>query len=142
MNLKMTEKKTRLLCEDDVIKAVDKHTNDDGSLDDDISCILEEVKSVSIIGSKKAMENMKVEYSESKLPKTSVNIPMPKVKDILPETNMSLTMPRVFMFNLKDENIDHSKVQKDLKRQISEGCLVIPDCVEFIGIENPIVVLH
>ena len=40
----MTEKKTRLLCEDDVIKAVDKHTNDDGNLDDDISCILEEVK--------------------------------------------------------------------------------------------------
>ena len=133
--------KTRLLCEDDVIKAVDKHTNDDGSLDDDISCILEEVKSVSIIGSKKAMENMKVEYSESKLPKTSVNIPMPKVKDILPETNMSLTMPRVFMFNLKDENIDHLKVQKDLKRQISEGCVVLPDCVEFIGIENPIVVM-
>ena len=141
MNIKMTEKKTRLLCEDDVIKAVDKHTNDDGSLDDDISCILEEVKSVSIIDSKKDMENMKVEYSESKLPKTSVNIPMPKVKDILPETNMSLTMPRVFMFNLKDENIDHSKVQKDFKRQISEGCLVIPDCVEFIGIEDPIVVL-
>ena len=24
----MTEKKTRLLCEDDVIKAVDKHTKD------------------------------------------------------------------------------------------------------------------
>ena len=137
----MIEKKTRLLCEDDVIKAVDKHTNDDGSLDDDISCILEEVKDVSIVGSKKAMENMKVEYSESKLPKTSVNIPMPKVKDILPETNMSLTIPRVFMFNLKDENIDHSKVQKDFKRQISEGCLVIPDCVEFIGIEDPIVVL-
>ena len=40
----MTEKKTRLLCEDDVIKAVDKHTNDDGMLDDDIRCILEEVK--------------------------------------------------------------------------------------------------
>ena len=139
--MSLTEKKTRLLCEDDVIKAVDKHTNDDGSLDDDISCILEEVKDVVIAGSKKTMENMKVEYSESKLPKTSVNIPMPKVKDILPETNMSLTMPRVFMFNLKDENIDHSKVQKDLKRQISEGCLVIPDCVEFIGIENPIVVL-
>ena len=141
MGLKMIEKKTRLLCEDDVIKAVDKHTNDDGSLDDDISCILEEVKDVSIVGSKKAMENMKVEYSESKLPKTSVNIPMPKVKDILPETNMSLTMPRVFMFNLKDENIDHSKVQKDLKRQISEGCVVLPDCVEFIGVEESIVVL-
>ena len=139
--MSLTEKKTRLLCEDDVINAVDKHTTNDGSLDDDISCILEEVKSVSIIGSKKAMENMKVEYSESKLPKTSVNIPMPKVKDILPETNMSLTMPRVFMFNLKDENIDHSKVQKDLKKQISEGCVVLPDCVEFIGVEEPIIVL-
>ena len=137
----LIEKKTRLLCEDDVIKAVDKHTNDDGSLDDDISCILEEVKDVVIAGSKETMENMKVEYSESKLPKTSVNIPMPKVKDILPETNVSLTAPRVFMFNIKDENIDHSKVQKDLKRQISEGCVVLPDCVEFIGIENPIVVL-
>ena len=42
--MSLTEKKTRLLYEDDVIKAVDKHTNDDGSLDDDISCILEEVK--------------------------------------------------------------------------------------------------
>ena len=84
---------------------------------------------------------MKVEYSESKLPKTSVNIPMPKVKEILPETNMSLTIPRVFMFNLKDENIDHSKVQKDLKKQISEGCVVLPDCVEFIGIKDPVVVL-
>ena len=56
MNLKMTEKKTRLLCEDDVIKAVDKHTNDDGSLDDDISCILEEVKDVVIVGSKEDIE--------------------------------------------------------------------------------------
>ena len=29
-----------------VVKAVDKHTNDDGTLDDDITCILEEVPSV------------------------------------------------------------------------------------------------
>ena len=42
--MSLIDKKIRLLCEDDVIKAVDKHTNDDGSLDDDISCILEEVK--------------------------------------------------------------------------------------------------
>lgn len=28
-----------------VIKAVDKHTNDDGTLDDDISCILEDIPS-------------------------------------------------------------------------------------------------
>ena len=55
----MTEKKTRLLCEDDVIKAVDKHTNNDGSLDDDISCILEEVKDVVIAGSKKSYEGIK-----------------------------------------------------------------------------------
>ena len=114
----MTEKKTRLLCEDDVIKAVDKHANDDGSLDDDISCILAK------------------DYRDKiacAIEKTTMNI--------MPESKLSLTCPRVFMFNLKDENIDHSKVQKDLKKQISEGCLVIPDCVEFIGIEDPIVVL-
>ena len=29
-----------------VVKAIDKHTNDDGTLDDDITCILEEVPSV------------------------------------------------------------------------------------------------
>ena len=113
--------KTRLLCEDDVIKAVDKRTNDDGSLDDDISCILEEVEDYR---DKIACE----------IEKTTMNI--------MPESKLSLTCPRVFMFNLKVKNIDHSKVQKDLKRQISEGCLVIPDCVEFIGIENTIVVLH
>ena len=116
----MTEKKTRLLCEDDVIKAVDKHTNDDMSLDDDISCILEEV----------------IDYRDKitcAIERTTMNI--------MPESKLSLSCPRVFMFNLKDENIDHSKVQKDFKRQISEGCLVIPNCVEFIGIDDPIVVL-
>ena len=56
--MSLTDKKTRLLCEDDVIKAVDKHTNDDGSLDDDISCILEEVKDVIIAGSKNAMKEL------------------------------------------------------------------------------------
>lgn len=34
----------RVLFENDVIKAVDRHTNGNGKLDDDISCILEEVK--------------------------------------------------------------------------------------------------
>ena len=120
----MTEKKTRLLCEDDVIKAVYKHTNDEGMLDDDISCILEEVKDVAIAGSKEAMKEL--------------NKP---ITGIMPESKLSLSCPRVFMFNLKDENIDHSKVQKDLKRQISEGCVVLPDCVEFIGIKDPVVVL-
>lgn len=59
MGLKLTEKKSRILLEEDVIKAVDKHTNEDGTLDDDISCILEEVKSVVIMGSKEAMSKIK-----------------------------------------------------------------------------------
>ena len=40
---KQKPKKMRLLNEKDVIRAVDKHTNEDNTLDDDISCILEEV---------------------------------------------------------------------------------------------------
>ena len=51
----------RLLFEKDVIKAVDKHTNDDSQLDDDISCILEELKSPIIVGSKDALDNLKSE---------------------------------------------------------------------------------
>lgn len=34
----------RLLNEEDVIKAVDRHTRENGTLDEDISVILEEVK--------------------------------------------------------------------------------------------------
>ena len=41
----------RLLFENDVIKAVDRHTNDDSQLDDDISCILEEITSPIKVGS-------------------------------------------------------------------------------------------
>ena len=118
--MSLTEKKTRLLCEDDVIKAVDKHTNDDGNLDDDISCILEEVK----------------DYRDKiacAIEKTTMNI--------MPESKLSLTCPRVFMFKT-DKPIENAiQAQKILKDQIEEGCLVIPDCVEFIGIEDPIVVL-
>lgn len=51
----------RLLFEEDVIRAVDRHTNDDSQLDDDISCILEEVKSPIFVGSKEAMNNFKIE---------------------------------------------------------------------------------
>lgn len=43
-NIKM---ENRLLFESDVIRAVDKHTTND-KLDNDISCILEEVNSVSL----------------------------------------------------------------------------------------------
>lgn len=51
----------RLLFESDVIKAVDKHTNDKSQLDNDISCILEEVKSPILIGSKDKLDNLKPE---------------------------------------------------------------------------------
>lgn len=43
----------RLLFEKDVIKAVDKHTKDDDRLDDDISCILEELNHQSLSVQKK-----------------------------------------------------------------------------------------
>ena len=118
--MSLTEKKTRLLCEDDVIKAVDKHTNDDGSLDDDISCILEEVK----------------DYRDKiacAIEKTTMNI--------VPESKLSLSCPRVFMFKTDLPVENALQTQEILKSQIAEGCLVIPDCVEFIGMEDPIVVL-
>lgn len=51
----------RLLFKEDVIRAVDKHTNDDSQLDNDISCILEEVNPVVLVGSKEAIDNLKVE---------------------------------------------------------------------------------
>ena len=38
----------KLLKYEDVVKAVDEHTNDDGRLDDDITCVLEEVPVVNI----------------------------------------------------------------------------------------------
>ena len=38
----------RLLLESDVIRAVDKHTNDKNQLDNDISCIIEEVETATI----------------------------------------------------------------------------------------------
>ena len=44
-NIKM---ENRLLFESEVIKTVDKHTNDNNMLDNDISCILEEVGTATI----------------------------------------------------------------------------------------------
>ena len=45
----MANKKDRLLRESEVIAAVDKHTNNYNRLDDDITCILEEVKEEAAI---------------------------------------------------------------------------------------------
>lgn len=51
----------RLLLESDVIEAIDKHMDEYGELDDDISCILEELNSPIFVGSKEAMNNFKIE---------------------------------------------------------------------------------
>lgn len=51
----------RLLLESEVIKVVDKHTNDESQLDNDINCILEEVNPVVLVGSKEALDSLKVE---------------------------------------------------------------------------------
>lgn len=45
----MENKKDRLLLESEVIAAVDKHTNNYNRLDDDITCILEEVNGIDNI---------------------------------------------------------------------------------------------
>ena len=77
-NIKM---ENRLLFEKDVIRAVDKHTNDDSQLDDDISCILEELKSPVFVGSKDALNNLKVE-----------NEPMQKQRRVLLFENENLDL--------------------------------------------------
>lgn len=51
----------RLLLESDVIRTVDEHTYYDNQLDNDISCILEEVNPVVLVGSKEAIDSLKVE---------------------------------------------------------------------------------
>ena len=71
----------RLLFEKDVIKAVDKHTKDDDRLDDDISCILEELKSPIFVGSKEVINNLKVE-----------NKPMQKQRRVLLFENENLDL--------------------------------------------------
>lgn len=47
----------RLLLESDVIEAIDKHMDEYGELDDDISCILEEITSPIQVGSVKIEDN-------------------------------------------------------------------------------------
>ena len=54
----------RFLFEEDVIRAVDRDTNDDSKLDDDISCILEEVIPFVLVGSKEAIDSLKVETKQ------------------------------------------------------------------------------
>lgn len=69
-NIKMAN---RLLFEKDVIRAVDQHTNNDSQLDDDISCILEELKSPILIGSKDKLDNLKSENEPVQKQETETN---------------------------------------------------------------------
>ena len=69
-NIKMAN---RLLLEKDVIRAVDQHTNNDSQLDDDISCILEELKSPILIGSKDKLDNLKSENEPVQKQETETN---------------------------------------------------------------------
>lgn len=71
----------RLLFESEVIKTVDKYTNDENQLDNDISCILEEVNPVVLVGSKDALNNLKVE-----------NEPMQKQRRVLLFENENLDL--------------------------------------------------
>ena len=65
---KQKSKKMRLLNEKDVIKAVDKHTNEDNTLNDDISCILEEVPTAyDVEAVSKALKN-EMEFVVSEYP--------------------------------------------------------------------------
>lgn len=70
----LREVKSRILLEEDVIKAIDRHTNDENMLDNDISCILEEVNAVNIIGSKEAMKNIRVETTSEIEEDKKINI--------------------------------------------------------------------
>lgn len=98
----------RVLREEDVIRVVDKHTNDDGSLDNDISCILEEVKDI--------FSDCKIEPVEKE------------------ETYLSNR--KVFIFQ-SDMDIENStKVQKILYEQFKSGCVVVPDDIRLVKIEE------
>lgn len=104
-----TMNKSRLLREEDVIRTVDRHTRDDGTLDNDISCILEEVKDVF---------DMKNEIK------------------IVPETTSSLTIPRVFIF---DTNLDPNvavELQRQLVKQLKEGCIVLDKNIRSFEVED------
>ena len=102
----------RLLFESDVIRAVDKHTNDNSQLDDDISCILEELKS-PIVGSKEAMNNFKIE-----------NKPVQKQRRVLLFENENLDLEQRgnrYYLSLYDKE---GKFQREITIDVKDDCKV------------------
>lgn len=86
----MENKKDRLLLESEVIAAVDKHTNSYNRLDNDITCILEEVKEKAVVVTMKTEDYKGGDgsYVLSVSPKEEVkknNDIFKKVKDLLDE---------------------------------------------------------
>lgn len=107
----------RLLLESDVIKAVDKHTNDDDQLDNDISCILEEVKPVVLVGSKDALNSLKV---ESKPVQKQKRVQLFENEDVVLEQRGSR-----YYLSLYDKK---GKFQREVTIDVKDDCKV--------GIEN------
>lgn len=70
----------RLLLESDVIAAVDKHIDDEDKLDDDISCILEEVGTATI------------ELPPIMLPTKTENKPVQKQRRVLLYENENIVL--------------------------------------------------
>lgn len=104
----------RLLLESEVIKTVDKHTNDENQLDNDISCILEEVNPVVLVGSKEALDNLKVK-----------NKPVQKQRRILLFENENLDLEQrgnKYYLSLYDkEGIFQREVTIDVKDDYKVG---------------------
>ena len=104
----------RLLFEKDVIKAVDRHTKDDDRLDDDISCILEEITSPVFVGSKDALNNLKIE-----------NEPMQKQRRVLLFENENLDLEqrgnRYYLSLYNKEGKFHREVTIDVKDDYKVG---------------------
>lgn len=73
----------RLLSEEDVIKVIDQHMKDDGRLDDDVTCILEEVPTVNI--------NL-VEWLEEKCKEAQKEWDVYVVEEAIPERNAYLNV--------------------------------------------------
>lgn len=56
---------------------------------------------------------------------------------IISNPTTTLSMPKVFLFKANDLCVEKAcKMQEVLKREIEEGCVVVPDCVDYIGVED------
>lgn len=83
----MENKKDRLLLESEVIAAVDKHTNNYNRLDDDITCILEEVEEKATI--------ITIKHEDYKHGDVSDDLLIPPTSEVKKEENRFKTIRKV-----------------------------------------------